>query len=50
MSMWGRAMIFDTLPLLAAAPLGVWDVLWDILVLLSMALLLESSRYAWAKA
>ena len=33
-------MILAALPILAAAPLGVWDVLWDILVLLAMALVL----------
>jgi hypothetical protein len=34
-------MALDALPILAAAaPLGVWGVLWDILVLLAMALLL----------
>ena len=33
-------MTLDALLILAAAPLGVWDVLWDILVLLAMALLL----------
>ena len=33
-------MILDALPILAAAPLGVWSVLWDILVLLAMALVL----------
>ena len=33
-------MILDALPILAAAPLGVWGVLWDILVLLAMALVL----------
>jgi CPA2 family monovalent cation:H+ antiporter-2 len=33
-------MILDALPVLAAAPLGVWSVLWDILVLLAMALVL----------
>ena len=27
-------MTLDALPILAAAPLGVWGVLWDILVLL----------------
>jgi len=32
-------MIFDA-PILAAAPLGVWSILWDILVLLAMALVL----------
>ncbi len=30
----------DALPILAASPLGVWNVLWDILVLLAMALVL----------
>lgn len=33
-------MIVNTLPTLAAAPLEVWVVLWDILVLLAMALVL----------
>ncbi len=34
-------MVPNALPILAAAPpLGVWNVLWDILVLLAMALLL----------
>ncbi len=33
-------MILDELLILAAAPLGVWSVLWDILVLLAMALVL----------
>ncbi len=33
-------MILATLPILADAPLGVWSVLWDILVLLAMALVL----------
>ncbi len=33
-------MILDALPILAAAPLGIWGVLWDILVLLAMALVL----------
>jgi len=33
-------MILDAPPILAAAPLGVWSVLWDILVLLAMALVL----------
>lgn len=34
-------MVLDALPILAAtAPVGVWVVLWDILVLLAMALLL----------
>ena len=33
-------MIVNTLPTLAAAPLGVWVVLWDILILLAMALVL----------
>ncbi len=33
-------MIVDDLPILAATPLGVWGALWDILVLLAMALLL----------
>ncbi len=33
-------MILDALPILAAAPLGVWGVLWDILVLLAVALVL----------
>ena len=33
-------MILDVLPMLAVAPLGVWGVLWDILVLLAMALVL----------
>ncbi len=33
-------MFFDTLSILAAAPLGVWSILWDILVLLAMALVL----------
>ena len=33
-------MILDALPILAASPIGVWSVLWDILVLLAMALVL----------
>ena len=33
-------MIPDALPILAATPLGVWDVLWDMLVLLTMSLLM----------
>jgi CPA2 family monovalent cation:H+ antiporter-2 len=33
-------MMLDALPILAAAPLGVWGVLCDILVLLAMALVL----------
>lgn len=33
-------MIPDLLPILGAAPLGVWEVLWDILILLAMALVL----------
>jgi len=33
-------MILEGLPILAASPAGVWVVLWDILVLLTMALLL----------
>ena len=33
-------MIVNALPTLAAAPLGVWVVLWDILILLAMALVL----------
>lgn len=33
-------MILDRFPILAASPLGVWSVLWDILVLLAMALAL----------
>ena len=31
-------MVFDALPILAATTLGVWDVLWDMLVLLTLAL------------
>lgn len=33
-------MVLDTLPILAATPVAVWDVLWDILILLGTALLL----------
>jgi len=33
-------MILDALPILSAAPPGVWSILWDILVLLAVALLL----------
>lgn len=33
----------DALPILAAAPLGVWEVLWDILILLVMALVLGTA-------
>lgn len=33
-------MFADVLPFLAASPLSAWDVLWDILVMLAMALLL----------
>jgi len=33
-------VILDWVPILAAAPVGVWSVLWDILVLLAMALVL----------
>ena len=33
-------MILDAMPILAAAPFGVWNALWDVLVLLAMALVL----------
>ena len=40
----GPRMVLDALPILAAAaPMGVWGVLWDVLVLLAMALLLGTT-------
>jgi CPA2 family monovalent cation:H+ antiporter-2 len=33
-------MVIETLPLFGVAPVGVWEILWDILVLLAMAMLL----------
>ncbi len=43
-------MALAALPMLAAAPLGVWVVLWDILVLLAMALVLGRLPSGWAKS